>query len=132
MLDYRFSLFCTHEVSVSRAPLQFPHCITCSPPVPSLYHVLPSSSLTVSRAPLQFPHCITCSPPVPSLYHVLPSSSLTVSRAPLQFPHCITCSPPVPSLYHVLSRMGRDVISFDLSVTVTFKDYTYKFIFVIL
>ena len=60
-------------------PLQFSGWITCTPPVPRLNHVLPSSSQTASRALLQFPGCITCSPPVPRLYHVLPSSSQNVS-----------------------------------------------------
>ena len=39
-LDFRFSLFCTHELPVSRAPLQFHHCITCFSQVPWLDHVL--------------------------------------------------------------------------------------------
>ena len=40
----------------SRALLQFPGCITCSPPVPRLYHVLPSSSQNVSwQNPLTVP-----------------------------------------------------------------------------
>ena len=70
MLDYRFSLFLlmsdlhhvlpSSSLAESSAPLQFPDCITCYPPVPRLYHD------------------ITCSPPVPRLYHVLPSSSQTV------------------------------------------------------
>ena len=60
-------------------PLQFPGWITCTSPVPRLYHVLPSSSQTASRALLQFPGCITCSPPVPRMYHVLTSSSQNVS-----------------------------------------------------
>ena len=58
-LDNRFSMFCTnasqHHVPpsvpwldhVQCAPLQFSDCITCYPPVPRLYHVLPSSSQTV-------------------------------------------------------------------------------------
>ena len=49
----------------SRAPLQFPDCITCSPPVPWLYHMLPSSSQTVSRATLEFTKCIMSPPPPP-------------------------------------------------------------------
>ena len=52
-----------------RAPLQFPDCITCYPPVPRLHHVLSSSSLAVSHAPLQFPDCITCYPRVHKMYH---------------------------------------------------------------
>ena len=40
--------------TVSRATIQFPDCITCSPPVRWLYHVLPSSSQTVSRATFEF------------------------------------------------------------------------------
>ena len=118
--------------TVLRATLQFQDCITCSPPSPSLYHVLPSSSKSVSRAPLKFPVCITCSPQVPRLYHVLPSSSQSVSRAPLKFPDCITCSPQVPSLYHVLPSgsqtvsRARNVISFDLTRTVTIEDDTYN------
>ena len=71
MLNYRFSLFLlmsylhhvlpSSSLAESSAPLQFPDCITCYPPVPRLYHD------------------ITCSPPVPRLYNVLPSSSQTVS-----------------------------------------------------
>ena len=53
----------------SRAPLQFPDCITCYPLVPRLHHVLSSSSLAVSHAPLQFPDCITCYPRVHKMYH---------------------------------------------------------------
>ena len=53
----------------SRAPLQFPDCITCYPPVPRLHHMLSSSSLAVSHAPLQFPDCITCYPRVHKMYH---------------------------------------------------------------
>ena len=37
--------------TASRALLQLPGCITCSPPVPRLYHVLPSSSQNVSCPP---------------------------------------------------------------------------------
>ena len=62
MLDYRFSMFCNNasrapsgSLAVSRAPFQFPDCITCYPLVPRLYHVLPSSSQTVSRAPHPYP-----------------------------------------------------------------------------
>ena len=53
----------------SRAPLQFPDCITCYPPVSRLHHVLSSCSLAVSHAPLQFPDCITCYPRVHKMYH---------------------------------------------------------------
>ena len=63
----------------SSAPLQFPDCITCYPPVLRLYHVLT---------------------PVPRLHHVLSSSSLAVSRAPLQFPDCITCYARVHKMYY--------------------------------
>ena len=62
----------------------FPDCITCSPTVPWLYHVLPYISLAVSHAPLQFPGCITCSIQFPDC--------ITCS---LQFPDCITC-PHIP------------------------------------
>ena len=44
--------------TVSRATLQFPDCITCSPSVTWLYHVLHSSFQTVSRATLEFTNCI--------------------------------------------------------------------------
>ena len=58
----------------SRAPLQFPECITCYPPVPRLHHVPSSRSLAVSRAPsgLEFPDCITCYPRVHKMYHAPP------------------------------------------------------------
>ena len=55
MLDYKFYMFCFHcylyhmllssSLTVSRAPLQFPDCITCSHPVRWMDHVLPFSSL---------------------------------------------------------------------------------------
>ena len=54
--------------------LQFPDCITCSPPVHRLHQL--------SSATLQLPGCITCSPQVPRLYHVLPFSSQNLSRPP--------------------------------------------------
>ena len=56
----------------SRAPLQFPDCITCYAPVSRLHHVLSYSSLAVSHAPLQFPDCITCYPRVHKMYHAPP------------------------------------------------------------
>ena len=59
----------SRSLAGSRAPLQFPDCITCYPPVPRLHHVLSSSSLAVSHAPLQFPDCITCYPRVHKMYH---------------------------------------------------------------
>ena len=49
----------------SRAPLRFPDCITCYPPVSRLHHVLSSSSQTVSRATLEFTKCIMPPPPPP-------------------------------------------------------------------
>ena len=64
MLYYRFydelpaSRAPSSSLAGSREPLQFPDCITYSPPVSWLYHVLP---------------------PIPRLYHVLPSSSQNVS-----------------------------------------------------
>ena len=71
----------------SRAALQFPDCIACSPPVPWRYNMLPSSSQTVLRATLQFPDCITC-PHIPfgdtwrdKLYIYYTVCSQTVSRA---------------------------------------------------
>ena len=51
------------ELPGSRAPLQFPDCITCYPPVSRLHHVLSSSSQTVSRATLEFTKCIMPPPP---------------------------------------------------------------------
>ena len=57
MLYYRFYMSYLHHVqspdciTPSRALLQFPGCITCSPPVLRLYHVLPSSSQNVSCPP---------------------------------------------------------------------------------
>ena len=59
----------SRSLAGSRAPLQFPDCITCYPPVPRLHHVLSSSSLAVSHASLQFPDCITCYPRVHKMYH---------------------------------------------------------------
>ena len=91
-------MFPSSSLTVSRAPLQFPGCITCSLPIPSPNHVLPSSSLNVPCVPLQLPHRITCSPPIPWLYNVLHSSSLAVSRASLQFPGGITYSFSIPWL----------------------------------
>ena len=88
MLYLGFMMSYLHHV-----PLQFSGRITCTPPVPRLNHVLPSSSQTASRALLQFPGCITCSPPVPRLYHVLPSSSQNV-----------TCPRPPPPLWRHLER----------------------------
>ena len=82
MLYLGFMMSYLHHV-----PLQFSGWITCTPPVPRLNHVLPSSSQTASRALLQFPGCITCSPPVPRLYHVLPSSSQNVSCPPPLWRH---------------------------------------------
>ena len=38
--------------TVSGATFQFPDYITCSSPVPRLYHVLPSSPQNLSRAPI--------------------------------------------------------------------------------
>ena len=54
----------------SRAPLQFPDCITCYPPVSRLHHVLSSSSQTVSRATLEFTKCIMPPPPPPIWRHL--------------------------------------------------------------
>ena len=51
----------------SRAPLQFPDCITCYPRVPRLHHVLSSSSKTISRATLEFTKCIMPPPPLATL-----------------------------------------------------------------
>ena len=57
--------------TVSRATLQFPDCITYSPTVPWLYHMLPSSSQTVSRATLEFTKCIMPPPPPPLWRHFI-------------------------------------------------------------
>ena len=56
------------SLTVSRA--------TLLPPVPTLHHVLSSSSLAVSRAPLQFTDCITCYPRVHTMYHAPPPPPL--------------------------------------------------------
>ena len=84
-------------ITTSHAPLQFPDCITCSPPVPRLYH-----DITCSPPVPRLYHDITCSPPVSRLYHMLPSSFQTVSRAPLQFPDCM--------LYLRLDKLPSDSI----------------------
>ena len=64
----------------SRAPLQFPDCITCYAPVSRLHHVLSYSSLAVSHAPLQFPDCITCYPRVHKMYHAPPPPLATLGE----------------------------------------------------
>ena len=61
----RAPLHSSSSQTESRATLQLPDCITCSPPVPWLYHMLPSSSQTVSRATLEFTKCIMPPPPRP-------------------------------------------------------------------
>ena len=58
----------------SRAPLQFPDCITCYTPVPILHHLLSST-------------------PVPWRNHVPPSSSQTVSLIPSSSQN-VSCPPP--------------------------------------
>ena len=83
-------IICFMMSYLHHVPLQFPRWITCTPPVPRLYHVLPSSSKTASCAILQFPGCITCV--------VLLSSSQTVSRATLEFTECIMPPPPLVTL----------------------------------
>ena len=84
--------------TVSRAPLQFPDCITTSRAL-----LQSPDCITTSRALLQSPLCrVTCSPPVYRLYHMLPSSFQTVSRAPLQFPDCM--------LYLRLDKLPSDSV----------------------
>ena len=61
-----------HHVPPPVTWLDHVQCAPLRPPVPRLYHVLPSSSQTTSRAPLQFHNCITCCPSVPKIYHVPP------------------------------------------------------------
>ena len=68
--DFFFMLYLGFMMSyLHHVPLQFSGWITCTPPVPRLYHVLPSSFQTASRALLQFPDCITCYPRVHKMYH---------------------------------------------------------------
>ena len=109
-------MFCTDELPTSctpssslarsRAPLQFPDYITCSPPVPWLYHVLPSSSLAVSRTP----------------------SSQTVSRATLQFPKFITC-PHIPFGDTWSGKLSLSLFSSFTLIVATSPLNTYDFFY---
>ena len=69
LMNYLHHVLPSSSLAGSRAPLQFPDCITCYPSVPRLHQVLPSSSLAASRAHFQFPYCITFYPLVPKMYH---------------------------------------------------------------
>ena len=92
--------------TVSRAPLQFPDCITTSRAL-----LQSPDCITTSHAPLQFPDCITTSRAL-----LQSPDCITTSHAPLQFPDCITCSPPVSRLYHVL-HFNSQIVCYTSALT---------------
>ena len=99
-------------ITLSRAPLQFPGWITCTSRVPRLYHALPSriqilDCITCSPPIPWLYHAITCSPPIPWLYHTITCSPPVpwldhVHLSSSQTVSCATLQNPDPRLYHVL------------------------------